>query len=174
MNPDGSTMTHGRGSEERAGWVFYDGECSFCTTLARRWRAPLRARGFELVPLQTPGVEECLGVPREELLSQMWVLTSTHEVFGGAEAFVYLARTTRWTWWAWPLSVVSRLPFGMRLISWVYTWIAAHRYYVSGTCSVEGSGGLDQVALIRSLRESASSAPSIPTGVPGRPSNGGS
>jgi len=130
-------MTAGRAPDRDTARVFYDGECAMCTALARRWREPLRGRGFELVPLQAPGVGELLGVSREQLGSQMWVLTRDGTVLGGADAWVHLARHARWPWWTWPLVLVSNLPGGAALIRRVYGWVAAHRHCFGGACSSE-------------------------------------
>jgi predicted DCC family thiol-disulfide oxidoreductase YuxK len=124
------------------GWVFYDGACSLCTGLARRVRRRLERCGFELVPLQAPGVREILGVRSEELMTQMWVLTQDGHVLGGADAALYLARRMRRTWWGLLLITMSKLPHGMALIGSVYKWVASHRYSFGGRCAlVKFSGG---------------------------------
>jgi predicted DCC family thiol-disulfide oxidoreductase YuxK len=131
----------GVGAAERAGgWVFYDGVCSMCTALAARWGATLREHGVDLAPLQARGVRERLGVTPEELRSQMWVLTANGRVFGGGDAAVYLARAIRSVWWAQVLIVTAALPGGMPVIRWVYRWVANHREYFGGTCSLGDPG----------------------------------
>jgi predicted DCC family thiol-disulfide oxidoreductase YuxK len=132
----------GAGEESRTeGWVFYDGACSLCTGLARRVRRRLERCGFELVPLQAPGVRENLGVRSEELMTQMWVLTQDGHVLGGAEAALYLARRIPRTWWGLLLITVSKLPHGMSLIESVYKWVASHRHYFGGRCALEKFSG---------------------------------
>jgi predicted DCC family thiol-disulfide oxidoreductase YuxK len=123
------------------GWVFYDGACSLCTGLARHLRRRLERCGFELVPLQAPGVREILGVRTEELMTQMWVLTQDGHVLGGADAALYLARRIPRTWWSLLLITVSKLPHGMTLIGSVYKWVASHRYYFGGRCALEKFSG---------------------------------
>jgi len=129
-------MTVGRTPGRDTARVFYDGECTMCTALARRWRDALRAQGFDLVPLQTPGVGELLGVSRERLGSQMWVLTRDGAVLGGADAWIHVARHARWLWWARPFVLMSTLPGGAALIRWAYGWVAAHRHCFGGACSL--------------------------------------
>jgi len=129
-----------RPPSRRGGWVFYDGECAMCTALAARWRHTLREHGFELIPLQARGVAERLGVTPDELLSQVWLLAYDGRVLGGADACIYLARQIRSIWWAWVLIAVGALPGGTRVIRWVYHWIAAHRRYFGGTCTLGDPG----------------------------------
>jgi predicted DCC family thiol-disulfide oxidoreductase YuxK len=79
-------------------------------------------------------------VTPEALRSQVWLLTHDGRVFGGADACVYLAREIRSTWWAWVLIAAGTLPGGMRVIRWAYGWVAAHRHYFGGTCSLGDPG----------------------------------
>ncbi len=116
---------------QREAWVLYDGSCSLCIRLAERFRGRLERAGFRLAPLQTPWVRQRLGLPEEQLLSEMRVLTATGEVLGGAEGVVHLVRAI---WWLWPLRLASRLPFGMKLLRWVYRRVAARRRCDEGAC----------------------------------------
>ena len=56
------------------GVLFYDADCPFCVRLAGRVRPGLAGRGFQLLPLQTPGYREQLGLTEAELLAEMWLL----------------------------------------------------------------------------------------------------
>lgn len=126
-----SELTDSKGSRARAGWVFFDAECSFCAALARRFRSVLEPRGYALAPLQDPRVQELLALPPGQLLREMRVLTCAGQVIGGADAIVFLARGI---WWAWPLYAVAQLP-GMRAVLRAgYRWIAARRRCTSATC----------------------------------------
>src|SRR5947209_4829561 len=71
-----SELTDSKGRRARAGWVFFDADCSFCTALARRLRRVLEPRGYAVAPLQAPRVQELLGLPPDKLLLEMRVLTS--------------------------------------------------------------------------------------------------
>lgn len=126
-----SELTDSKGRRARAGWVFFDAHCSFCTALARRLRKVLEPRGYALAPLQAPRVQELLALRPGELLLEMRVLTPAGKVIGGADALVFLARGI---WWAWPLYAVAQLP-GMRaVLSAGYRWIAARRRCSSARC----------------------------------------
>ena len=57
-----------RNGARRRGWVFYDGGCAFCTSLARCLEPALLRRGFHCAALQEPWVAILLGLSREELL----------------------------------------------------------------------------------------------------------
>jgi predicted DCC family thiol-disulfide oxidoreductase YuxK len=127
-----SELTDTKGRRAPAGWVFFDGDCGICTSLARRFRRTLEKRGFALAALQDPRVGVLLGIPREQLLLEMRVLTGRHEIHGGADAIVFLARKI---WWAWPLSVAAQLPFARGVLAASYRFIARHRHCSSASCS---------------------------------------
>ncbi len=124
-------MTDAKGRRARAGWVFFDGQCAFCIAWARRFGPVLDPRGFALAPLQDPRVQALLGLPLEQLLLEMRVLTADGRQYGGADAFLYLAQQV---WWAWPLCALAKLP-GMRgVLRAGYRWVAARRHCVSAAC----------------------------------------
>jgi predicted DCC family thiol-disulfide oxidoreductase YuxK len=112
--------------------VFYDAECEFCVNTVRRVEQGLVRRGFELLPLQTPGAAAALGVSEHELLDEMRLRLQDGRVFGGAEAIAQIARRI---WWAWPLWALSRLPGAMRPMDAMYRWFARNRGCVSGSCA---------------------------------------
>ncbi len=120
-----SEMTDRKGRRAARGWVFFDNDCAFCRSLARRFRSPLQKRGFALAPLQDPRVAALLGIPPNLLLQEMRVLTSEGQVFGGAQGVTFLAGKI---WWAWPLHAVSRLPGMGPLLRAFYRWVADHRH----------------------------------------------
>jgi len=91
----------------------------------------LTKAGFFLVPLQTAGVKERLGLTTDNLLLEMKVMNKEGKVFGGAEAVVYLSK---YIWWAIPLTLLAKLPFGMRILRWGYRKVAAKRQCTNGTC----------------------------------------
>jgi predicted DCC family thiol-disulfide oxidoreductase YuxK len=114
-------------------WVLYDGDCSVCIRLARRFENVLARRGFELLPLQTPWVRERLGLSDEQLLVEMRLLFPDGKTFAGADAVVHLSRQI---WWAWPLWAISRIPGAMPLLRRGYRWFA-NRRHCSSACRVE-------------------------------------
>lgn len=128
-----------RKGRRAAGWVFYDGECDFCRSLARRFRSTLEKRGFGLAPLQDPRVATLLGLAPNLLLQEMRVLTAEGQVLGGAQAVTFLAAKI---WWAWPVHAAAKLP-GMRLLlRAAYKWVADHRHCSNCTAgpSAENTG----------------------------------
>jgi predicted DCC family thiol-disulfide oxidoreductase YuxK len=110
------------------GWIFYDADCASCRALSLHLEDLFAARGFHFEPLQREWVQERLNLTKEEALEEMRVLTSTGELFGGADAVIFLARQI---WWAAPLAWLTRLPRGHALLHRVYRWVAAHR-----TCAI--------------------------------------
>jgi predicted DCC family thiol-disulfide oxidoreductase YuxK len=126
-------MTDAKGRRAFRGWVFFDRDCSVCTSLARRFRRPLETRGYGLAALQDPRVQALLALPPAELLSEMRVATADGKIYGGAKAIVYLARQI---WWAWPFYAVAMLPGVPRILDACYRWFADHRTCSSGTCSL--------------------------------------
>jgi len=120
-------------SEDRNGWVLYDGDCPMCIRLAGRFASILSRHGFELEPLQSPWVRSRLGVLASEPLDEMFVLSSSGDVIGGADAVVFLARSI---WWAWPLYAIPKLPGMMWLLARLYRWVARNRACFGGRCAV--------------------------------------
>jgi predicted DCC family thiol-disulfide oxidoreductase YuxK len=129
-------ITDTKGRHAARGWVFFDRDCSICTSLARRFRRTLEKRGFGLAALQDPRVAALLALPSEELLREMRVITSEGEIHGGSEAIVYLAGQI---WWAWPLFAAARIPGVPRILDAGYRWFADHRPCSSGTCTLPES-----------------------------------
>jgi len=81
-------------------------------------------------------------LPPEELLREMRVATADGNLYGGAQAIVYLARQI---WWAWPLYAAAKLPGVPRILDAGYRWFADHRTCASGMCSIPGKGIRDEV-----------------------------
>lgn len=106
------------------GWILYDRDCSFCRELALRFESVFARRGFHFEPLQQEWVERRLNLTREEALEEMRVLTAAGEVFGGADAVIFLARQLLW---GAPLAFLARLSFVNKGLHRLYRWIAAHR-----------------------------------------------
>jgi predicted DCC family thiol-disulfide oxidoreductase YuxK len=127
-----SEFTDAKGRHAR-GWLFYDGECDFCTRFAR-WLAPsLTKQGFALAPLQDPRVADLLGMSREELMLEMRLLLENGSQYGGADAIIALARRI---WWARPLAWLAKVPGIDRALHAGYVFAAAHRKCRSTQCLV--------------------------------------
>jgi predicted DCC family thiol-disulfide oxidoreductase YuxK len=126
-----SEMTDTKGRSAPRGWVFFDRDCSVCSSLARRFRRVLETRGFGLAALQDPRVQALLALPPEDLLREMRVATTDGRIYGGAEAIVYLAPQI---WWAWPLYAAAKLPGVRRILAACYRWFADRRTCSAGLC----------------------------------------
>jgi predicted DCC family thiol-disulfide oxidoreductase YuxK len=137
-----SEMTDTKGRHASRGWVFFDRDCSVCTSLARRFRRPLETRGYGLAALQDPRVQALLALPLEDLLREMRVATADGKIYCGADAIVYLARQI---WWAWPLYAAAKLPGVPRILNAGYRWFADHRTCSAGVCSAFRKGIHDDV-----------------------------
>ncbi len=116
------------------GVLFYDADCPFCVRLAGRVRLWLAGRGFQLLPLQTPGCREQLGLTETELLAEMWLLLPDGQKCGGAEALLEISRHF---WWTWPLRQLAKLPVVRRWLRDTYGWVARHRHCADGVCGVQ-------------------------------------
>lgn len=106
------------------GWIFYDRDCSLCGELALRFADTFAKCGFHFEPLQHEWVQQQLNLTREEALEEMRVLTATGEVFGGADAVIFLARQL---WWARPVAFLAHLRFVHARLHRLYRFVAAHR-----------------------------------------------
>jgi len=125
-------MTDAKGSHALRGWLFFDRDCTVCTSLARRFLRSLEKRGFGLAALQDPRVQALLDLPPEDLLREMRVASADGNIYGGARAIVFLAGQI---WWAWPLHAAAKLPGVPCILEACYRWFAAHRTCGSGVCS---------------------------------------
>ena len=119
------------------GILFYDADCGFCVRLAGRVRPWLVRRHFQLLPLQTPGCREHLGLTEAELLAEMWLLLPDGQKSGGADALLEIGRHF---WWTWPVRQAARLPVVRRWLRAGYGWGARHRYCGNGVCGVKRGG----------------------------------
>jgi predicted DCC family thiol-disulfide oxidoreductase YuxK len=142
-----SEMTDAKGRQASRGWIFFDRECDICTSLARRFRPTFERRGFGLAALQDPRAAPLLGLPLDQLLSEMRVVTGSGESYGGAEAIVYLVRQI---WWAWPIFAAAQIPGVPRILGAGYRRFADHRQCISGNCL--GSRGSHVSSTTKQLR----------------------
>jgi predicted DCC family thiol-disulfide oxidoreductase YuxK len=126
-------ITDNKAKQPTAGWVCFDGECSFCLRWLRRVERPLRRHGFGFVPLQTDWVRTQLHLTTPELLQEMRLLRSNQPALGGADAAVVLMR---YVWWLWPLWLVSRIPGAMPVYRRVYRYIARNRHCAKDACQI--------------------------------------
>src|SRR5262245_1955502 len=92
---------------KRGGWLFYDANCPLCARWMHRTRSLLARHQFSFVPLQTPGTAARLHLAEQELMTEMRLLLPSGAVFGGADAYVEIARQIGW---ARPLAWAARWP----------------------------------------------------------------
>ncbi len=119
--------------EAARGWVFYDGECSLCLATVARFAPLLRRHQFDLAPLQTPWVQQRLGLNANEPLAEMKLLAADEQIYGGADALLQIAKKI---WWAWPLFALAQIPGVTPLFHLLYRWVAANRTCVGNVCQM--------------------------------------
>jgi predicted DCC family thiol-disulfide oxidoreductase YuxK len=117
----------------RAGYILYDGECSFCIRWCKLWRPVLESNGFTLEMLQAPWVASTLGIPLEELLHDVRLLTPEGRLISGADVYLYVARRI---WWAQPFAYWFGLPGFKTLLELSYRSVADNRHCLAGTCKL--------------------------------------
>jgi predicted DCC family thiol-disulfide oxidoreductase YuxK len=121
-------------TETIRGWVFYDANCPFCTRWAWRTDELLARRGWHLAPLQAGWARLLLGLQDGEPLLEMKLLIADGQIFGGADAIIYVARSI---WWAWPLFVLAQLPGITPVLRAIYyRRIAKNRFCFGGRCAL--------------------------------------
>ena len=121
-------------ADSAQGWVLYDGECPLCTGAATRFTPFLLRHHFHLATLQTPWVQQRLGLKTDGPLAEMKLLAGDGRIFGGAEALLQIARTI---WWARPMYALAQIPGAMVLFRVIYRVIAANRHCSNGACSIQ-------------------------------------
>ncbi len=126
------------GTSPARGWILYDGQCRYCIAAAKKFERLFGRRGFDFLPLQTPWVQERLGLDPEARLEEMRVLTAAGDDFAGAAAIVFLMKQV---WWARPFYFLARQRGINGFVDQSYRWIAAHR----GCTHVTGSGTLCRI-----------------------------
>ena len=117
----------------RRGWIFYDAQCPLCLRGRTVWGRVFDRRGFEWVPLQSPGAAGRPGLPETALLEEMKLQLSDRRIIGGIDAWIELFRSV---WWLWQAGALLSLPGLHGLGQLFYRWIAHNRYCFGGKCSV--------------------------------------
>ena len=106
------------------GWIFYDAECRMCRDMRRRFEKTFTSRGFAFAPLQ-------LELKPGERPDEMRVRTAGGQVFGGANAVLFLAGLV---WWGQPLRWFAKIPGAKEMLHRIYREIAARRSCDNGAC----------------------------------------
>ncbi len=122
--------------------VIYDGRCKFCTKQVQRLHRLDGKNRLAFLSLHDAQVSVLLpDVTYEELMEQMYLVTSDGRVFAGAAAFRYLTRRLPKLWLAAP---IMHIPFSLPLWQWAYRQVAKRRYKMGqvadpcedGSCSL--------------------------------------
>ena len=125
-------------AEDAYGWVLYDGDCAVCIQLIQNCTPLFLSASLKPIPLQTKWVKERLGYDVKEnsteLLKEMRVLTTHGQIYGGANAVIYLAGRF---WWSKPFVYLAALPGVHFLMDRVYRWIASNRHCSAQGCSIK-------------------------------------
>jgi predicted DCC family thiol-disulfide oxidoreductase YuxK len=111
-------------------WILYDSDCALCTRYIKRIESPFKRLGFGIAPLKTDWVARKLVHRKRGRPDEMVVITFNGQALGGADAIIYLAK---FTWWAWPLSVLSKVPGIRYALSQLYSILARSRHCVSSS-----------------------------------------
>lgn len=113
--------------------MFYDAECRFCVAGMKRWGGLFARRGFQWLPLQTPGTAARLGVSEGRLMEEMWVQLADGRVVSGVNSWAQLMRSV---WWMWPFGILLGVPGINAMARVVYRWIARNRHCFGGSCKI--------------------------------------
>jgi predicted DCC family thiol-disulfide oxidoreductase YuxK len=116
------------------GWIFYDAACALCARGRQGAGRLFESRGFEWVPLQSPGAAARLGVPESAFDIRMHLLMADRRVLHNADALSVLCRSV---WWLWPLGFVLHVRGFRQLGRLAYEWIGRNRYCLGGACRVD-------------------------------------
>lgn len=125
-------------SKAGADVVIWDGKCRFCRQQVERLARFDFWGKLAYLSLHDPRTQSlCPNLSFQELMDQLWVVTSDGRQFGGADAGRYLSRKLPGLWWLAPL---LHVPFSMPLWRWIYAKIAAQRYRLAGIqCDDQGT-----------------------------------
>jgi len=121
--------------------VLYDGQCNFCRSQINILRRLDSRHRLDFVSLHDPRVAtDYPSLTTDQLMEQMWIVTTAGVMHGGAYAVRYLSRKLPILW---PIAPLLHFPFSMPLWCFLYRQIAKRRYRIAGrdcdeggTCSV--------------------------------------
>jgi predicted DCC family thiol-disulfide oxidoreductase YuxK len=112
--------------------VLYDGACRFCRGQIALLRRLDPTGRLAFTSLHDPSVcRDFPEIPRDDLLSQMYVVDRTGQARGGAEAVRHLTRRLPLLW---PLAPLLHVPGSLPLWRSLYRFVAKHRYRIAGRC----------------------------------------
>lgn len=110
--------------------VIWDGQCIFCRQQVLRLRSLDWTGRLSFLSLHDARCSQRYpDLSFEQLIEQMWVVTTTGKRFGGADAIRYLSRKLPLLW---PIAPAMHFPFAMPLWRSMYAWVAKRRYRFAG------------------------------------------
>jgi predicted DCC family thiol-disulfide oxidoreductase YuxK len=124
---------------QNSGWLFYDGDCSFCVHSVHRFDRTLKQSGFVPVSFQTPWTRARLNLRPDSELTEMIVLTADGKRFGGADGIAQIARRI---WWALPLFALAQVPGIHFIFRTIYRRVAASRHCLGRKCGLPAQNKL--------------------------------
>jgi predicted DCC family thiol-disulfide oxidoreductase YuxK len=117
-----------------AGWILYDDSCGICRRWVPFWENTLRARGFEIAPLQADWVRQKLSLNETELVQDLRLLLADGKLISGADTYRYAMKRI---WWVYPVYLFSIAPIGRAVFDWSYRKFAANRHRLSEACGLD-------------------------------------
>ena len=120
-----------------AGWILYDDSCGICRRWVPFWENTLRARGFEIAPLQADWVRQKLLLNEAELLQDLRLLLADGRLISGADTYRYAMKHI---WWAYPAYLLSIAPIGRKIFDSGYRSFARRRHRLSAACGLDNPG----------------------------------
>ena len=103
--------------------LYYDGQCSMCSTSARLAGGPILGEGTEARPYQDLS-EPPHGLTHDDLLRSVWLVSESGKTYEGFHAIRRLALHKPLLW---PLTPFLWLPGMGRLGPKLYRWVTRHR-----------------------------------------------
>jgi predicted DCC family thiol-disulfide oxidoreductase YuxK len=110
--------------------MIYDGHCRFCTNQVQKLARWDRGKRLAFLSLHDP--EVATRYPQlsyDELMKQMYVVTTGGQQYAGAAAFRYLTRRLSRLFLLAPF---LHIPFSLSFWQWCYRLVAVRRYKIAG------------------------------------------
>jgi predicted DCC family thiol-disulfide oxidoreductase YuxK len=113
--------------------VIYDGMCEFCRAQIGLLKCLDLWGVLQFESLHSERISsEFPMISHEDLLKRMYVVSSDHFIYGGADAVKYISRKLILLW---PIALLLHIPYTMPLWNMMYDFIARNRYRIAGKCT---------------------------------------
>lgn len=131
---------HEIGSTMKQDVVLYDGHCRFCTRQIETLRRLDGKNRLRFLSLHDPSVAtDYPDLSFDQLMAEMWVISTDAVRYGGANALRYLSRRLPILW---PVSPLLHFPGSMPVWRWLYRQVAKRRYRIAGRTCEDGTCSL--------------------------------